>query len=100
MNHGLHKATSPSIERMRYLRFDTGLLRDFDVTLGNDVSDPTNNAIISTFTGVKVAGDRFYHNYYPYPHGRVLGIVRNGGDYINQLHIAEVIVVGPSGTGA
>ena len=69
------------------------------MTLGNDIIDPANNAIIYTFTGVKVPSDEFYHNYYPYKHGRVLGIVRNGGDYINQLQIAEVVVAGASVTG-
>ena len=70
------------------------------MTLGNDTIDPTKNAIISTFTGDKAPGDTFYHNYYPPKYGRVLGIVRNGGDYINRLHIAEVIVIGASVTGA
>ena len=86
--------------RTRFVFTFTGLLRDFDVTLGNDTIDPANNAIISTFTGVKEPGETFYHNYYPPKYGRVLGIVRNGGDYINQLHIAEVIVIGASVTGA
>ena len=81
------------------LGYVTGLLRDFAVTLGNDISNPTNNAIIATFTGVKVPFDWFYQNYYPYKYGRVLGIVRNGGDYINQLQIAEVLVIGASVTG-
>ena len=99
MNQGRHKATSRSIEQMYYFLFDTGLLRDFDVTLGNDIITPTNNAIISTFTGFKAPGDTFYHNYYPYKYGRVLGILRNGGDYINRLQIAEVVVVGASVTG-
>ena len=70
------------------------------MTLGNDTIDPANNARISIYFGVKAPGDRFYHKYYQPMYGRVLGIVRNGGDYINQLHIAEVLVFGASVTGA
>ena len=76
-----------------------GLLRDFNVTFGKDISNPTTNAIIYTFTGIIVPSDKFYHRYFLPTYGRVLGIVRNGGDYINQLQIAEVILIGASATG-
>ena len=69
------------------------------MTLGNDINKPTTNTIIATFTGVKVPGDTFRYIYYQPKYGRVLGIVRNGGDYINQLQIAEVLVIGASVTG-